>query len=95
MRDETDLVESLEGGLSGLGWTTPCPIQLKNLDSKSWFNSFESASKCIENLVLLGPQFQFPLPLLFQPWISLLKKLILYATFIRNYLLEQTIHDIS
>jgi len=66
-----------KGGLSGLGWTSPFPIQLKNPSWNSFLNSCKYASKCIENLGLIGPLFQFPLPLLPRSWLPLLKKLIL------------------
>ena len=60
----------------GCGWNTPWPTKLKNLAWNSWFNSWGSTSKWMENMGLLLPLFQkifFPLPL---PWLPVLKKLI-------------------
>jgi hypothetical protein len=82
-----------KGGLSGLGWTTPFPIQLKKPASNNWPNSYESASKCMENLGLLGPLFQLPLTRLPLPWIPLLKKSIPIHIIDKKIISLTTIHD--
>jgi hypothetical protein len=84
-----------KGGLSGLGWTTPFPIQLKNPAYNNWPNSCESASKCMENLGLLGPLLQLPLPQLSLPWLPRLKNPILACMIDYKIVLLATIHDNS